>query len=211
VEEVLLSPTLVVADGRVVELSRRGSVEVLLRPGTPPQAARAVAHEDIWSLGQRPEVSHAVFLYRLHDCLMAALRADGADVTARLAVPAPGEVLGGADEITVAVCDLSSGAVQARRWGVDHHREWVAHGLNGVQVQTARGVLFAMSLLQRTPPEALQGTFTASTLPDDALRPGDVLGGFAKLGIDWRPVPGFRLPGAELGPVPVHVADTIWG
>lgn len=210
VEEVMKSPTLQIADGRAVEFEGPGSLEVRLAERMGGGRVRAVAHEDVWNLGRLPAVSHAVFLYRLHDRLMAALRGEPEAVIERLALPTALDRLSGSDTITVAACHLPSGAVRARRWSVDHASAW-KEGLNGVQVQTASGILFALGLLLRSQLGATRGTFTASAMLDavaDARRLSSRL--FAELGIAWQPVRGFSLAGADPGPLHIHPADSLW-
>ncbi len=165
IEEVMLSPTLVIHDGEPVEGRRPGADSITALWKGKEIASRVVAHEDIWNIGTINGVRNARFIYALHPRVMRILAGDPDDAAALLQVPPTDIPVFGSEQVAVAVKGRSSRHKRSLVWRVDHHAIWQRFGVNGVQYQTAKSILLAILLLQHTRYGTLAGTYCAADLP----------------------------------------------
>lgn len=165
IEEVMLSPTLVIHDGEPVEGRRPGADSITALWKGKEIASRVVAHEDIWNIGTISGVRNARFVYALHPRVMRILAGDPDDAAALLQVPPADTPVFGNEQVAVAVKCRSSRHKRSLVWRVDHHAIWQRFGVNGVQYQTAKSILLAILLLQHTRYGTLAGTYCAADLP----------------------------------------------
>ncbi len=198
-EEAMLSPTLVVSDWRREESAGAGAAGATLRWRGETVDARLVAHEDIWNLAAVPGVRDAAFAYALDAGVMETLAGDFHAALERLAVPRGDDGITGMEEVLVRVRGIATGEERALVWATDHAQARRRHGVNAVQYQTAKGLLLALRLMQRTPLGLRRGIASASTL---ALSQDDwplVLGAMDELGIEWTDATshGVELAGRE--------------
>ena len=165
VEEIMISPTMEVRRGSIVEERVRGTRTewVSWRGETFP--CRVVGHEDIWNLGQLSGVGSAAYLYNLDRRVMDTFLGSSEEAAESFRVPGQEMVLDGADRICVSVGREKDEHRRAWVWEVDHAATGRAHGMNGVQFQTAASLLTSMAVLNHTHLSSLPGTFTATTLP----------------------------------------------
>lgn len=186
VEEVMLAPTLVVRDGAPKEDEGCGARQAVSFWGGNPVPARVVAHEDIWNLAMIAGVRQARFLYSLAPGVMKALAGDLEAAKKNLRMPSADCPVFGLEQLAVHVQASGSEEAKTLLWQTDHHEVWKRYGVNGVQYQTAKSLLFAMGLLQHTPYGTRAGSYCASDLPIAPSDWGMIDNLFAVHDIDWR-------------------------
>jgi|GEM_PF-636244 len=151
VEEMLISPSLVVEEGVLREGLAAGGQPVLVCWGNEKVPCRLVGHEDIWNLGQLHGVCSARFAYGLTPRVMAVLEGgDAPAAAAELKVVSPATPVLGIERIAVQVRSSSSGETRTLLWETNHERVWKRLGVNGVQFQTGVSLWFALHMLQNT-------------------------------------------------------------
>ncbi|MEW6426558.1 MAG: hypothetical protein AB1568_00845 [Thermodesulfobacteriota bacterium] len=184
VEEVIESPILVCRDGRLQEDAQAKHHPVLACWNGTVVPSRLVGHEDIWNLGQLPEIDGARFVYGLAPPVMAALEQDAATARRRLKVPAAAVPVRGLERVAVKV-KADDGWSRTLLWQEDHYETWRSHGVNAVQYQTAKSVLLGILLLQHGRHGRGNGNHSGATLPlaDADIRLVDGL--MERLGISW--------------------------
>lgn len=187
VEEMLVSPALVVEEGMVLERAQPGGTPALSFWGGESVPCRVVGHEDIWNLGRLLKVRRAFFAYGLHPGVMAVLdRRDPRAALARLRVPSPSIPVSGLERIAVRVSSDPTRVSNTLLWETDHEDVWKRHGVNAAQFQTCLSLRLALHLLQHTRYGRLPGTWCGSTLPMDASDWTDLDHAMAGLGIAWK-------------------------
>jgi len=166
VEEVMLSPSLEIVDGRPREDSGIGTRNCFVNWGNRPIPAKIVGHEDIWNLLEIPAVKNGSFYYSLSPAVMDILSMDNAK-TARNMLYIPGEKdrIRGLEQVAVQVSEENMKKPKTLVWTEDHAETWKQFGVNAVQYQTAKSLLLAILLLQRTEYGLMPYTLNASTLP----------------------------------------------
>lgn len=185
VEEVMLSPTLCVVDGKPREATSAGAEKVRMSWAGKTLRARLVPHEDIWNMHLVPGVRWAGYAYALKDVIMAMLDGPVDAALAGLRLPDGEGELAGTDTVLVKVSGPSRDSERSLVWQVDHAALWRSLGVNGVAYQTSRGVLLGVELLQHSGYGGLPGLFSATTLP---IADGDwaiVDGAMERLDIRW--------------------------
>jgi saccharopine dehydrogenase-like NADP-dependent oxidoreductase len=188
VEEMMVLPALQVRDGEPVESEGAGSLRIYLPLGNEMAPARLVAHEDIWHLSLLQGVTNARFIYSLRPEVMEVLEGNPGHALGRLIVPGENVPVYGRDTVSVMVRGLTSGITRSMVWSVDHNEVWKRYGINGVQYQTGKSLLFAMRLLMKGLPGVGTGVYNSGTLP---LTNGDwrsIHGLLEELDIGWVPV-----------------------
>jgi len=187
VEEMLISPSLVVEEGGLREGLAAGGQPVLVSWDNETVACRVVGHEDIWNLGQLLGVGSARFVYGLSPRVMSVLDSrDAPAAAAELKVPLPATPVLGLERIAVQVRSSSSGASRTLLWETDHERVWKRLGVNGVQFQTCVSLWLALHMLQNTSFGTLQGTWCASNLPFSEADWREVESAMSRLGMAWE-------------------------
>jgi hypothetical protein len=194
VDEIMVSPSFEYRQGRVREGSGQGTHHTQVRWNGDWRSARLVGHEDIWNLARIPAVDTARFLYSLDERVMRVLSTTPEQALAKLQVPAPEEPLAGTDSICVVVRGQASGHIRAMQWQVDHREVWRAFGINGVQYQTAKSILFAVVLLNRSGLGIWQGTHNATTIPIGPDNWSEIEALMQALGIVWEAPPTPEIP-----------------
>jgi hypothetical protein len=166
VEEIMLSPTMLIENGLTKEDLNAGSRECLINWENLPIPARIVAHEDIWNLGEIPTVKNSGFYYSLSPAVMDILKmADAEKARSMLAIPAAGAAITGLEQVAVQITSKNILEDRTLVWTEDHGATWKYHGVNAVQYQTAKSLLLAIMLLQRTDYGLVPHSFNASNLP----------------------------------------------
>lgn len=165
IEEVMLTPSLEIREGKRIQDGAAGARESTMYWGGRRIPCRVVAHEDIWNLGLLPTVRSAKFLYALHPAVMEVLSGPVDLAYQRLEVPSDNVPLKGLDRIAVQVAN--SHAETSLKWETDHAEMRERHGVNAVQFQVCRSLQVAIQLLQETDFGLKAGTYCASTLPLD--------------------------------------------
>jgi len=151
VEETMLSPTMEIEDGRPREDTGPGTRGCLINWENEPIPARIVGHEDIWNLSEIPAVKNGSFYYSLSPEVMEILNMDDAQkARSMLSIPAAGDVITGLEQVAVQVKADFLAEPKTLVWTEDHRTTWNDHGVNAVQYQTAKSLLLAIMLLQRT-------------------------------------------------------------
>lgn len=186
IEEIMLAPTLVIRGGMRVEDSPGGARQAVSFWQGQAVDARMVAHEDIWNMGMIKGVREARFLYSFNRQVMKVLEGETGPAEALLRIPPADSPVSGLEQVAVQVKKPATGEEKTLVWQTDHHEVWRRLGVNGVQYQTAKSLLFALKLLQETDYGTRPGNYCASDLP---IGPGDwpVFDNlFRELGIHWR-------------------------
>ena len=186
VEEVMLTPTLEIREGKVLLAGEPGAKTKLVRWGEEEVPSRMVAHEDIWNLGRLPQVSSAKFLYAFHESIMEVLAGPVAPAYERLGVPEDEVSLKGTERVALQVA--TDGKVgKCLVWETDHREAWKRYRMNAVQFQVSRSIQVALELLQHTHLGLMRGTHCASTLPLTLQDWHFIDRVFAANDILWRP------------------------
>lgn len=187
VEEMSVSPSLVVEGGILREDAGPGGLPALARWGDETVACRVVGHEDIWNLSRLRGVGRARFVYGLSPRVMAILESvDVPAAIAELQVPPPATAVRGLERIAVQVRSSSSEASRTLIWETDHERVWESLGVNGVQFQTCVSLWLALRMLQHTRYGVLPGTWCASNLPLADADWREVEMAMVTLGMEWQ-------------------------
>ena len=187
VEEMMLSPTMEIVDGRPRESEGPGALEGLVNWGSRAVPARIVGHEDIWNLAEIPAVKNARFYYSLNAGAMEILSmTDAKQAGDLLYIPAAGEGITGLEQIAVQIRAADMPEPRTLVWTEDHAATWKRYGINAVQYQTAKSLLLGIMLLQHTSYGHKVLAANGSNLP---ITPGDwdVIEHFMlELGINWH-------------------------
>jgi len=166
IEEIMLSPTMQIKNGRPEENSSPGSSKCQVSWENEPIAARIVGHEDIWNLGEIPAVRNGSFYYSLSPGAMDILTMDDSKKARNLlVVPTAGDVITGLEQVAVQITADTMPEAKTMVWTEDHAAIWKFHGVNAVQYQTAKSLLLAIMLLQRTDYGRRPHSSNASNLP----------------------------------------------
>lgn len=187
VEEIMLSPTLEIQNGRNQETSGSGTIECRVNWGKKTVSARIVGHEDIWNLGVIPAAKNVRFYYSLQPEVMQILSLpDAAEALSMLTIPGDGDSITGLEQVAVQVDSELLEQPRTLVWSEDHGKIWERFGVNAVQYQTAKSLLLAVMLLQRTEYGCSPCTYNASSLPISA-EDWPVIDSFmAELDINWQ-------------------------
>jgi hypothetical protein len=194
----MVSPSFQIMGGRPAEGAGKGAEKVLAFWNDRPVPSRLVGHEDIWNLGQIPEVKNARFFYALHPKAMKILEGDPDRARGRLKVPGRHVPVVGLEQVAVKVTSKYSRREKALQWAVDHETVWEAHGLNAVQYQTGKCLLLAIMLLQRTRYGKFPVNCCASNLPITGLDWEHIETAMEELGIHWENADALGLHSARL-------------
>lgn len=166
IEEVMLTPSLEIREGKRIQDSAAGARESTMCWGGRRIPCRVVAHEDIWNLGLLPQVRSAKFLYALHPSVMGVLSGPVEQAYQRLEVPDDEVPVKGVDRIAVQVANGQTET--CLKWETDHAGVRERYGVNAVQFQVCRSLQVAIQLLQETDFGFKAGTYCASTLTLDS-------------------------------------------
>jgi hypothetical protein len=184
IEEVMLTPTLEIVKGRIVQDHSTGAKAAKFCWGKEIIPCRVVAHEDIWNMGLLPQISSARFLYAFHPRVMKVLAGSVAEAYESLGVPEDRIPLSGAERLAVQI--TADGVERCFTWETDHAQVWERYAVNAVQYQVCRAIEAGIELLQRTHLGLMRGTYCASTLPLDQMDWELIDEAFASNSIDWR-------------------------
>lgn len=179
-------PSFEVRNGIVVENDGNGHREKMVFCNDRRLRSRVVPHEDIWNLSRLPKVRDARFIYSLNDNLMDLFTGPIDVARERLVVPTESVMVWGHDTVIVTVKGIQSDFSRSMAWSVDHNLIWQQHGINGVQYQTAKSVLFAVTMLTEGFVPQAGSTYNASTMPlnDEGWAKSEEM--MKTLGIYWR-------------------------
>jgi hypothetical protein len=151
VEEVMLAPTMVLKNGIPLEESGAGTRDCTVNWGGEAVPTRVVGHEDIWNLADIPAVRNGRFYYGLSPAVMEILAMDDPKRARNmLYIPRHGQEITGLEQVAVQVDGNTMTAPRTLVWTEDHCLTWKRFGVNAVQYQTAKSLLLAIMLLQRT-------------------------------------------------------------
>ncbi len=166
IEEVMLAPTMVLENGIPLEESGVGTRYCTVNWGSQAIPARVVGHEDIWNLADIPAVRNGRFYYGLSPAVMEILAMDDPKrARDMLYIPRHGQEITGLEQVAVQVDGSTMAAPRTMVWTEDHSVTWKQFGVNAVQYQTAKSLLLAIMLLQRTDYGFLPLSCSASNLP----------------------------------------------
>lgn len=166
VEEVMLAPTMEIIDGMPREDSVMGSRDSMINWGDQNIPAKLVGHEDIWNLAEIPAVKNGRFFYSLSRVVMDILNMEDAKkARSMLYIPSQGDAIAGLEQVAVQVSEKNMTEPKTMIWTEDHEETWKKFGVNAVQYQTAKSLLLAIMLLQRTEYGLLPLSLNASNLP----------------------------------------------
>jgi hypothetical protein len=166
VEEVMLSPSLELVDGKPREDKGVGTRDCLVHWGNQPVRAKIVGHEDIWNLLEIPAVKNGSFYYSLSPAVMGILNMDDArSARSLLYIPGENDAITGLEQVAVQVKEESLEKPKTLVWTENHGETWKQFGVNAVQYQTAKSLLLAILLLQRTDYGLMPLSLNASNLP----------------------------------------------
>ena len=187
IEEVMLSPSLEIIEGRPLEDRSPGARYCMVSWDDHTIPARLVAHEDIWNLTEIPAVRNGRFYYSLNPAVMDILDLDDTEKARELLyVPGKNDTVDGLEQIAVQVSGGRLSSPETVVWTEDHGATWDRFGVNAVQYQTAKSLLLAVMLLQRTEYGLKPHSNNAANLPI-ASADWQVFDRFMEeLGIDWQ-------------------------
>jgi hypothetical protein len=170
VEEVMISPTMEIIDGIPLEDSKPGSRNSMVNWGGQPIPAKIVGHEDIWNLIEIPAVKSGRFYYSLSPAVMDILNMDDPKkAQSMLYIPDQSDAITGLEQVAVQVSEKNMTEPKTLVWTEDHETTWKQFGVNAVQYQTAKSLLLAIMLLQRTGYGLEPHSHNASNLPISSL------------------------------------------
>lgn len=166
VEEVMLSPTMEIINGAPAEDKGIGTRYCSVNWENRPIPARVVGHEDIWNLTEVPAVNKGSFYYSLSPAVMDILTMDDAKKARnKLYIPDENAAITGLEQVAVQVNEQNLEEPRTLVWTEDHQETWNRFGVNAVQYQTAKSLLLAIMLLQRTDYGLVPLSLNASNLP----------------------------------------------
>ena len=166
VDEIMLSPTMEIKNGRPRENTGPGANECLVNWANELISARIVGHEDIWNLSEIPAVKNGCFYYSLSPAVMDILSMDDAKkARSKLFIPSAGDVITGLEQVAVQIKADNMAESETLVWTEDHGATWEQFGVNAVQYQTAKSLMLAIMLLQRTRYGQAPLSLNASNLP----------------------------------------------
>ena len=166
VEEVMISPTMEVIDGTPREDSGPGTRDSLVNWGSQPIPAKIVGHEDIWNLLEIPAVKNGRFYYSLNPAVMEILNMDDTrKAREMLYIPGQDDAITGLEQVAVQINGINMEEPKTLVWTENHEETWKQFGVNAVQYQTAKSLLLAIMLLQRTDYGLMPLSVNASSLP----------------------------------------------
>jgi hypothetical protein len=166
VEEVMLSPTMEVINGQPREDTAPGSRDCMVNWDGQRIPAKIVGHEDIWNLAEIPTVKNGRFYYSLSPAVMDILNTgDAKAARSMLYIPGAGDAITGLEQVAVQVNEENMAGPRTLVWTEDHEATWKGFGLNAVQYQTAKSLLLAIMLMQRTDYGLVPLSLNASNLP----------------------------------------------
>lgn len=195
VDEVMLTPTFYIKEGRPVELDSPPTLTVGTRWGDRHHDARLVGHEEIWNL-QRVEkilVDNSFFSYAFHDAVTNVLQGDANRAHGSLMRPGDAIPVSGTDTLAVRVVEKSSGNQRTLVWTTDHAAMWRRWGINGVQFQVASSLLFFLDLLLRSGDWSTGRLWCGSDMPLERFGWDVVDGLLDTYGIEWKEANGLDL------------------
>jgi hypothetical protein len=166
VEEVMIAPSMEIIDGMPREDIAMGSRDSIINWGNKNIPAKLVGHEDIWNLAEIPAVKNGRFYYSLSPAVMDILNMDDANkARSMLYIPSQGDAITGLEQVAVQVSEKNMPEPKTMIWTEDHEETWKKFGVNAVQYQTAKSLLLAIMLLQRTEYGLIPLSLNASNLP----------------------------------------------
>ena len=166
VEEVMLSPTFEIFEGKPKEASDSGARDGLVNWDDVLIPAKVVGHEDIWNLGDIPAVRNGRFYYSLSPAVMKILNMDNSKKARKLLfIPDSGDDINGLEQVAVQVSEKNMPIPKTLVWTEDHGEIWKQFGVNAVQYQTAKSLLLGIMLMQRTDYGLMPLACNASNLP----------------------------------------------
>jgi hypothetical protein len=137
IDEVLLSPTLKIHEGQLLE-GRQGPTEIVTVNWTGQTVeSRLVGHEDIWNMQflENVKVWNCSYAYAFSEAVMAVLNKGPGAAQQALYVPKMAEPIAGTDQIAIKVTDVDSGRSKMLLWQLSHQNVWNKHRVNAVQYQ----------------------------------------------------------------------------
>lgn len=187
VEEVMLAPTMEIINGRRREDAGHGTRDSMVNWGSRPVPAKIVGHEDIWNLVEIPAIKNGRFYYSLSPAVMDILNMeDTQKARSLLYIPGAGDAISGLEQVAVQVNGENMAGPRTLVWTENHGAIWEQFGMNAVQYQTAKSLLLAIMLLQRTGYGRVPSSLNASNLPISS-RDWPVIDHFMQeLDITWR-------------------------
>ena len=198
VEEVMLSPTVEIIDGKPKEDSGCGSRACRVNWNDTLIPARIVGHEDIWNLSDNPAVRNGRFYYSLCPAVMNILNMDDSrEARNLLFIPGEGDFITGLEQVAVQVNGENLHTPQTLVWAEDHGATWKKYGVNAVQYQTAKSLLLAIMLLQRTGYGLMPLSLNASNLPISDNEWSIFTCFMQELDINWRDCSHLNLHAVE--------------
>jgi len=198
IEEVLLSPTLEIADGEAVEGKAPPSECAPLNWFGETIDARLVGHEEIWNMRQveGSVVRRCAYAYAFSAGVMEVLRQGVDRARDALYVPDLSEEIQGKDTLALKVADVHTGRTKALAWHLDHGRVWQRLGINAVQYQVCSSIRLFCEIM-------FSGSFQLRPLQHGSSIPISDSGWrriatlMDRLGMHWK----------EIGSEDVHLLD----
>ena len=186
VEEVMISPSFQIVSGKKIEGEKNGAEKIASYWEGTRVNSRLVGHEDIWNIGGIKNVNSAKFIYALNPKVMGVFDGNPLEAQDILRVPREDVHIWGKEKVAVQVKNISAGTERTLLWEIDHEEVWKKHCLNAVQFQTAKSLLLAVILLQKTHYGNLSLSCCASDLP---IAEGDwnyIETAMSELDIHWK-------------------------
>lgn len=149
IDEVMLSPTFQVKDGKDVEGEKGPTFSAKCFWDEKWIDTRLVGHEELWNLSRNPSlnIKNTCYAYSFRDEIMKLFAGDVTEAKAKLAIPGTDVKTVGLDTLAIKVVERSSGRNQTIVWETDHlacQEEW---GINAVQFQVCSSLLVFCELL----------------------------------------------------------------
>lgn len=190
IDEVLLSPSLVLAQGVPREGPEAPTRRVTMNWFGQTVEARLVGHEEIWNLQSLADVAvqHSSYAYAFGPAVMAALSDSERRARASLYVPERSSPVQGIDSLAVKVTDCATGRSQALMWSTDHAQTYAQHQINAVQFQVCSSLRLFCELLLRTPHTLSGEVFSVSTLDLASYGWETIEGLLAHCHVIWTPI-----------------------
>lgn len=147
IDEVVLSPTFEIKNNKEIEDKIGPTRLVKTKWNKTVHNSRLVGHEEIWNLAQNFKVNNSFFAYSFSKRIMNEFNKSASVLYKNFLLPKENLEPSGTDLVAVKVKNNKNGIEKTMFWKVSHKKIWNMYKINGVQYQTALGVIFFLKLM----------------------------------------------------------------
>jgi saccharopine dehydrogenase-like NADP-dependent oxidoreductase len=190
IDEIMLSPTFQIKEGRYVEGTHAPTDEVKSCMNAEWLDSRLVGHEELWNFLLIPgvEVVNAYYSYAFRRDIMEVLAGDVNEARQRLVFPETNIPVRGVDTVAVRIVNKFNGDTRTYVWETDHKECQKQWGINAVQFQVASSLLVFFELLLKLGDWKEKTVISASTLPIEEFGWDYINDLMIHYGVKWQPV-----------------------